>query len=252
MDNLPYVFISYSHRDEDKVLPSIDAMKNCGISLWYDERIQAGSEWPEFVAEKLLSCSLFVLFVSNNYINSQNCKRELNYAISKKKTILSIFIEDVTLSPGIEMQLGSYQALYMKNFLSESDFINSLCKEHYFDICRKGSDEHLTDDTSEPLPQEPGMATLVVNRKFGLYAILRNFTIFLDDIKIGKIKKNETKEFKIAEGFHFMQLKFDGCSSNILKFTVKKGEKVYTECTTKMLGIIVPDKVITLKLSETK
>ena len=90
MDN-SYVFISYAHRDSEAVLPCVQTMKQDGIHLWYDEGIEAGSEWPEFIAQKVIGCSKFVLFVSQAYLESQNCKRELNFAISRKKEILSVF-----------------------------------------------------------------------------------------------------------------------------------------------------------------
>lgn len=137
MDN-PYVFISYAHANSDVVLPTVQAMKNSNINVWYDEGIVAGSEWPEFIAEKVVSCSKFVLFVSNAYLKSQNCKRELNFAISRKKEILTIFMEPVNLSPGMEMQLGTYQAIYRTRYPSAQAFFDSLCKEPFFNECRIG------------------------------------------------------------------------------------------------------------------
>ena len=89
--NQSYVFISYAHKDASVVLPCVEAMKQSGICLWYDEGIEAGSEWPEFIAEKVVGCCKFVLFVSDAYLDSQNCKRELNFAISRKKDILTVF-----------------------------------------------------------------------------------------------------------------------------------------------------------------
>lgn len=136
MDQQPYVFISYAHADSSKVLPCIDAMRQKGIYFWYDDGIEAGSEWPEFIAQKVISCKKFLLFVSNAYLNSQNCKRELNFAISRKKDILTIYLEEVELSPGMEMQLGTYQAIYLNRFRDMPSFHSSLCAEHYFDPCR--------------------------------------------------------------------------------------------------------------------
>ena len=136
MDQQPYVFISYAHADSTKVLPCIDAMRQKGIYFWYDDGIEAGSEWPEFIAQKVISCKKFLLFVSNAYLNSQNCKRELNFAISRKKDILTIYLEEVELSPGMEMQLGTYQAIYLNRFRDMPSFHSSLCAEHYFDPCR--------------------------------------------------------------------------------------------------------------------
>ena len=96
-----YVFVSYAHKDSDIILPCVEAMKKSGINLWYDEGIQAGSEWPEYIAEKVASCSKFILFISKAYLESQNCKRELNFAISRKKDILSVFIGSIKFTTTI-------------------------------------------------------------------------------------------------------------------------------------------------------
>lgn len=158
MSDHPFIFISYAHKDSDIVLPCIEAMRRSNINFWYDNGIQAGSEWPEFVASKVIDCDKFILFVSNSYLESQNCKREINFAISRKKDILSVFIEDVKLSPGMEMQLGPYQSIFMNRFESTEVFQNSLCQEHWFDHCRGYSDESdtctdcaHTDNTEIPI-----------------------------------------------------------------------------------------------------
>ena len=137
----PYVFISYAHKDSDLVLPAIRQLQAQGVSLWYDSGIEAGSEWPEFVAEKVLRCEKFVLFISKAYLQSQNCKRELNFAISRKKEILSVFLEDVELSPGMEMQLGTYQALFRKRFSDAKGFYASMAAEPFFHSCRTAAEE---------------------------------------------------------------------------------------------------------------
>ena len=131
----PYVFVSYAHADKEIVMPTINAMSSNGINIWYDGGIEAGSEWPEYIAEKVISCTRFILFVSDNYLKSQNCKRELNFAISRKKEILSIYLHDVELSPGMEMQLGTYQAFFRNRFATNELFFYALCKEHFFDPC---------------------------------------------------------------------------------------------------------------------
>ena len=156
----PYVFISYAHFNQDLVLPAIGALQEQGVSLWYDRGIEAGSEWPEFVAEKVMNCEKFVLFISHAYLQSQNCKRELNFAISRKKEILSIFLEDVTLSPGMEMQLGTYQAIFCKRFPNMQAFYTALPKEPFFNSCKnipgatQQSVEPFIGQQTNPKPQQ--------------------------------------------------------------------------------------------------
>ena len=151
--NTPYIFISYAHANSDIVLPIVQTMQAEGINLWYDNGIEAGSEWPEFIAEKVMNCTRFVLFMSRAYQDSQNCKRELNFAISRKKEILSIFLEDVMLSPGVEMQLGTYQSILRNRFADNDSFRNSIAKEAFFNVCRTGGQTQETPVQAAPQPQ---------------------------------------------------------------------------------------------------
>ena len=152
----PYIFISYAHADSALVLPIVRAMQEANIDLWYDEGIEAGSEWPEYIAEKVMNCSKFVLFISNAYLASQNCKRELNFAISRKKDILSVHLEAVQLSPGMEMQLGTYQAIFRSRFADDATFHKALAEEHFFDNCIPGGRKNVTPPVTKPqTPYQP-------------------------------------------------------------------------------------------------
>ena len=157
MNSEKYVFVSYAHKDSAVVLPCVEAMKKNNINLWFDEGIQAGSEWPEYIAEKVMSCSKFVLFVSRAYLESQNCKRELNFAISQKKDVLSVFIEEVTLSPGMEMQLGTYQSIFKNRFTNDKAFHDSLSSEKWFNPCKKEDSNPVS--TPNPTTVTPNQQT---------------------------------------------------------------------------------------------
>ena len=59
-----YIFISYAHKDSDKVLPVIKALNDASFRVWYDAGIEAGSEWPENVAEHLCGSAVTLIFLS--------------------------------------------------------------------------------------------------------------------------------------------------------------------------------------------
>ena len=49
----PYIFISYSHKDSAIVLPIVEQLDKMGFRVWFDEGIEVGSEWPQFIAEHI-------------------------------------------------------------------------------------------------------------------------------------------------------------------------------------------------------
>ena len=107
----PYIFISYSHRDYDRVEPILREMAAKGYRFWYDEGIDPGTEWPESIARHLENSSVCLSFMSANSAASKNCRREINFALSRNIALLTVFLEETQISSGLEMQISTYQSI---------------------------------------------------------------------------------------------------------------------------------------------
>lgn len=76
----PYIFMSYSHKDSAAALDLIGRLQTERYRIWYDEGIDPGTEWDENIAEHVEDCGYFMALLSKAYLESSNCKDELNYA----------------------------------------------------------------------------------------------------------------------------------------------------------------------------
>lgn len=123
----PYVFISYSHNDSSHVFSILNEMSKLGINYWYDKELKTGSEWPEVLGEKILNCEMIMVMLSNSAVLSRNVRNEITMALNHKKKILPIFLEDVELSPGAELQLRGLNWL-LKYQMSAELFRQKLCE----------------------------------------------------------------------------------------------------------------------------
>ena len=120
----PFIFVSYAHSDNEIIYPLINQLAKYGYRIWFDEGIKVGDEWIEFIASKVFICEQAILFVSNNSINSPNVRKEINFALSENKKIITVFIEDVIMSHGMRMQLDNIQSIpynvYQKKYMFEN------------------------------------------------------------------------------------------------------------------------------------
>lgn len=116
----PYMFISYAHVDSPMVYPIISEFNDMGYNVWYDEGIEPGIEWPEEIANALDHCSLFVVFITPESAGSLNVRNEINFALSKKLPFIAIYVKETTLTPGLQLQMGSKQAILKYNMDDES------------------------------------------------------------------------------------------------------------------------------------
>ena len=91
----PYLFISYSHRDSEKVIRTIKPIQDRMYRLWYDEGIPAGSDWPRNIAVHMNECRMVLFFLSKTALASPNCLSEIATAAKQGKTILLMKLEDI-------------------------------------------------------------------------------------------------------------------------------------------------------------
>ena len=121
----PYIFVSYAHSDSKAVMEVLSDMHARGYRIWYDEGIEVGSEWPECIAQHLRDAHLVLAFISGSYMKSDNCRREMHYALMKRIKVINIFLESTEMTPGMEMQIGNIFAL-MKYCMPEALFYEKL------------------------------------------------------------------------------------------------------------------------------
>ena len=126
----PYIFVSYAHRDSKFVFAELENLHNLGYKVWYDEGIEASSEWPEEIANTLIGCKVFLVFISPRSTASVNCRNEINLALNEGKPFLAVHLEESPLPPGLRLRMGDLQAIlryqipedrYQKKLLNSLD-----------------------------------------------------------------------------------------------------------------------------------
>lgn len=107
----PYVFVSYARSDSEQVYPEIRWLHENANNVWYDEGIAPGRGWRDELAIRISGCGLFVVYLSPNSIVSEHCLAEISYALDEKVPILAVFLEKLTLPPGLQFALQNRQGL---------------------------------------------------------------------------------------------------------------------------------------------
>ncbi len=141
--NEKYIFVSYAHADGETVFPILERLNEAGYRIWYDEGIEWGTEFNEYIATHINNCEAVIAFHSNASNQSEYCKREINYAINiVKKSILSVYLEEVEFSPGMIMQLSPYQSTFWYQYEDKERFFDRLISNtSILELC-KGSNEN--------------------------------------------------------------------------------------------------------------
>ena len=88
-------FISYSRVNSDFAVRLAKDLKKADYDVWLDQLdIPAGSRWDDEIEKALEACTIFLIVLSPESIQSQNVKDEIGYAIDAGKQILPVVLEN--------------------------------------------------------------------------------------------------------------------------------------------------------------
>lgn len=135
----PYIFISYSHRDSKIVWPIIEQLNKDGYRVWYDDGIDPGTEWDQFIADKVCNSGCFLAFMSEAYLESDNCKDEIKFARDKVDKIQLVYLSDCKLPEGMELRLGRIQSLYYHKYVDKKEFFKKLYQSPELSFFKEGT-----------------------------------------------------------------------------------------------------------------
>ena len=111
------VFYSYCHKDEqyrEKLETFLCTLKDRGkITEWHDRKIIAGENWSEKIQNELENADIILLLISQDFLASDACKKELDYAFDETNHKLAI---PIILKPcmWLDTKIKKIQAIYKK------------------------------------------------------------------------------------------------------------------------------------------
>ncbi len=111
-----YLFISYSHKDDPVVHALIRQLQKAGIKVWYDKGLPLGPNYFDEIADELDNCQAMLLVLSANSMGSQYVRKELCFALDKRKMLIHANIDGVLIPSGVQLQIGDLQGDSIVNY----------------------------------------------------------------------------------------------------------------------------------------
>jgi hypothetical protein len=137
-DEEAFVFISYGHSDADVVFPIIDGISAKGYKVWYDAGIHISSIWTDEIANAILTCKIFILFVTKDSILSPYVRSEIEFALNNRQRVIPVYLDSMSvLPPGLMMGLSMMQGI--TNVEDPAEIVAQICKAlEYNEIEKEG------------------------------------------------------------------------------------------------------------------
>lgn len=101
-------FISYATPDRPKAEAICDSLEAKGLKCWIAPRdVRSGRNYPEEIIRGIGLCRCLVLVLSEAANESTFVRLEVERAVSKRKPVFPIRVEDVLPSPSLELLVAS-------------------------------------------------------------------------------------------------------------------------------------------------
>ncbi|MDX2416519.1 MAG: TIR domain-containing protein [Xanthomonadales bacterium] len=121
-----FIFVCYSHKDKEMVYPELAWLRDQGLNIWYDEGISPGEEWPERIAWAIENADKILFYISPDSTQSRICRDEVRLARTEGKSIVSVQLKPTELVGGLELTLGSSQAIVKDRYRTLEDYRDQL------------------------------------------------------------------------------------------------------------------------------
>jgi serine/threonine kinase PknH len=106
------LFISYSSQDRMTVDALTSALRRGQQQVWFDQELGGGESWWNKILEQIRSCDVFIVALSNNWLQSKPSQAELRYARALNRPILPVRIGDIDsmrVNPLAALQIIDYR-----------------------------------------------------------------------------------------------------------------------------------------------
>ncbi len=132
------VYLSYDSADSKRVMKIADKIRENGYDVVRNFGMDDVGTAPNsrtFDTLAINMSSVYIIFVSNQYINNYKYKTEINYVLGyKRKKCIPVYLDSVELPSDLKMYIGTNKnAVYKYKYDNEQDFYNELFSKGRFE-----------------------------------------------------------------------------------------------------------------------
>ncbi len=206
-----YIFVSYSHKDADKVYEFINILQT-KYNVWFDEGIHFGREWDEEIVSKIDGCSLFIYVITENSLNSKNCKDEIAFAKQNDIPFLNVIMDDMELPSIFTFRYGRFQMLKYYEYHNKEEVL--------YDLERRSEEIKLTikDQDNNPNNDEPLIRHSSSVKQVNNDAANKDYALFTFD--------KELSAFSISKDDIYSNNYFDDRGERLYRLVLLPGESI--------------------------
>ena len=129
--NAPHIFLQFDRGDRPIASRIVNQLIDRQFRVCFDEHDPGAIADADLLADRILSSQLIVFLISAGALASLAFRNSINYALSKKKKIFCVYLDDEEPEPGIKMQLANVPGARVRGYPD----IGALCDDVIQNSC---------------------------------------------------------------------------------------------------------------------
>ena len=122
----PYIYAVFPDHGKEQALSVMRKLNEEGVAFWFTQRF---SKKEITRIEAAYAC---LVFISNESISDEKTRRSIEYAVKYNKKVLCVYLNQVSLSPGLELRLNALQSIDRSTFVDGQAFYEKLKSAEIF------------------------------------------------------------------------------------------------------------------------
>ena len=143
-DNKPYIFLGFDKAEKQTASIIINYLIEKQFRICYVERDDKAIADADFLANRILLSDLTIFLLSVPSVQSLEYRNCINYALSKKKKVFCIYVDDEELGFGLDMQLANTPRVRLADYEDVGKLCEDIIKLDYFVQDMRGEDAKIS------------------------------------------------------------------------------------------------------------
>ncbi len=144
--NEPFILLKYGEPDEKLATEIVNRLIERQFRVCYSGMDAVDIAEAEHLATRMLSAKLIIFLISVKATESSAFRSAINFALSRKKELFCILLDDEPLTHGLELQLKRTPKVHLSAYDSEEDLCQNVVTDAPFTQNLRGEDAKVKAD----------------------------------------------------------------------------------------------------------
>ncbi len=185
----PYIFLAFDKKDRKAASDIVNGLVDRQFRICYDEHDSKDIADSGRLANRISSSALTVFLISADALGSLEFRNCISYALSKKKKVFCIYLDDEKLDEGTRMLLVNVPGVKLSGYKNTNELCDDIVKTDFFIQDMRGEDAKTEIKNNRKKKVAIVTMAAVLTLFFAFAAVITVYRVNYENSLAGQIEK---------------------------------------------------------------